>query len=112
MFPKERAVPVLSPKLTSDTSISPSAATSVPQPETESPCKVPIQTPKPVAVQALVLKDKTLNCVSAQLSTPKIQTQTPLQQGSQLVRFCRQTLFQHLSWILPLEHNDINIIPS
>ena len=103
VFPEERAVPILSPKLTSGTSTSSSAATSVPEPETESPFKVPIQTPKPVAVQALVLKDKTLICVSAQLSTPKIQTQTPLQQGSQLVSFSRQTRFQHLSWILRLE---------
>ena len=76
--PEERAVPMLSPKLTSGTSTSPSAATSVPELETESPCKVPIQTPKPVAVQASVLKDKTPNCVSAQPSTPKIQTQTPV----------------------------------
>ena len=65
VFPEERAVPMLSPKLTSGTSTSPSAATSVPEPETESPCKVPIQTLKPAAVQASVLKDKTLNCVSA-----------------------------------------------
>ena len=56
---------MLSPKLTSGTSTSPSAATSVTEPETESLCKVPIQTPKPVAVQASVLKDKTPNCVSA-----------------------------------------------
>ena len=42
VFPEERAVPMLSPKLTSGTSASPSAATSVPEPETESPCKVPI----------------------------------------------------------------------
>ena len=56
---------MLSPKLTSGTSTSPSAATSVPEPETESLCKVPIQTPKPVSVQASVLKDKTPNCVSA-----------------------------------------------
>ena len=97
VFPEERAVPMLSPKLTSGTSTTPSAATSVPEPETESPCKVPIQTPKPVAVQASVLKDKTLNCVSAQLSIPKIQTQTPLQQGSQLVSFSPQTRFQHWS---------------
>lgn len=78
VFPEERAVPMLSPKLTSGTSKSPSAATSVPEPETESPCKVPIQTPKQAAVQASVLKDKTPNCVSAQPSTPKIQTQTPI----------------------------------
>ena len=78
VFTEERAVPMLSPKLTSGTSTSPSAATRVPEPETESPCKVPIQTPKPVAVQVSVLKDKTLNCVSAQPSTPKIQTQTPI----------------------------------
>ena len=96
LFPEERAVPMLSPKLTPGKSTTPSAATSVPEPETESPCKVPIQTPRPVAVQASVLKDKTLNCVSAQLSIPKIQTQTPLQQGSQLVSFSRQTRFQHL----------------
>ena len=78
MFREERAVPMLSSKLTSGTSTSPSAATSVPEPETESPCKVPMQTPKPVAVQASVLKDKTPNCVSAQPSTLKIQTQTPI----------------------------------
>ena len=78
MFPQERAVPMLSPKLTSGTSTSPSAATSGPEPETESPCKVPIWTPKPVAVQASVLKAKTPNCVSAQPSTQKIQTQTPV----------------------------------
>ena len=78
VFPEERAVPMLSPKLTSGTSTTPSAATSVPEPETESPCKVPIQTPKPVAVQASVLKDKTPNCVLAQPSTPKIQTQIPV----------------------------------
>ena len=47
VFPEERAVPMLSPKLTSGMSTSPSAATSVPEPETESPCKVPIQTRKP-----------------------------------------------------------------
>ena len=34
VFPEERAVPMLSPKLTSGTSTSPSAATSVPEPET------------------------------------------------------------------------------
>ena len=45
VFPGERAVPMLSPKLTSGKSTTPSAATSVPEPETESPCKVPIQTP-------------------------------------------------------------------
>ena len=78
VFPEERAVPMLSPKLTSGTSTSLSAATSVPEPETESPYKVPMQTPKPVAVQASVLEDKTPNCVSAQTSTPKNQTQTPV----------------------------------
>ena len=104
VFPEERAVPMLSPELTSGTSTSPSAATSVPETEIESPCKVPIQTPKPVVVQASVLKVKTPNCVSAQPSTPKIQTQTPLQQGSQLVSFSRQTRFQHLCWILHLQH--------
>ena len=76
VFPEERAVPMLSLKLISGTSTSPSAATSVPEPETESPCKVPMQTPKPVAVQASVLKDKTPNCVSTQQSTPNNQTQT------------------------------------
>ena len=45
LFPEERAVPMLSPKLTPGKSTTPSAATSVPEPETESPCKVPIQTP-------------------------------------------------------------------
>ena len=57
VFPEKRAVPMRSPKLTSGTSTSPSAATSVPETETESPCKVPIQTPKPFVVQASVLKD-------------------------------------------------------
>ena len=76
VFPEERAAPVLSPRWTSGTSTSPSAATSGSEPETESPHKVPIQTPKPVAVQASVLEDKTPNCVSAQPSTPKIQTKT------------------------------------
>ena len=69
VFPEERAVPMLSPKLTSGTSTTPSAATSVPEAETESPCKVPIQTPKPVAVQASVLKDKTLNCLSTAVNS-------------------------------------------
>ena len=78
VFPEERAVSMWSPKLTSGTSTSPSAATCVPEPEIESPCKVLIQTPKPVAVQASVLKDKTPNCAPAQPSTPKIQTQTPV----------------------------------
>ena len=78
VFPEERAVPMLSRKLTSGTSTSPSTATSAPETETESPCKVPIQTAKPVAVQTSVLKDKTPNCVSAKASTPKIQTQTPV----------------------------------
>ena len=62
VFSEERAVPMWSPKLTCGTSSSPSAATCVPEPEIESPCKVPIQTPKPVAVQPSVLKDKTPNC--------------------------------------------------
>ena len=104
-FPEERAVPLLSPKLTSGTATSPSGATSVLEPETESPHKVPIQTPKPVAVQASVLKDKTPNWVSVHPLTPEVQTQTLLQQGSQLVSFSRQTRFQHLSWILCLENN-------
>ena len=99
MFPEERAVPMLSPKITSGTSTSPSAATSVPKPETESPCKVPIQKPKPVAVQASVLKDKTPNCVLAQPSTPKIQTQTPV-----AARKSACKLQSHLSWILRLKH--------
>ena len=78
VFTEERAVPMLFPKLTSGTSTSPRAATSGPEPETESPCNVPMQTMKPVSVQASALKDKTPNCVSAQLSTPKIQTQSPV----------------------------------
>ena len=78
VFPEERAVPMLSLKLTSGTSTSPSTATSAPETETESPCKVPMQTAKPVAVQASVLKDKTPNCISAQPSTSNIQTQTPV----------------------------------
>ena len=40
-----------SPKLTSGLSTSPSAATCVPGQEIESPSKVPIQTPKPVAAK-------------------------------------------------------------
>ena len=78
VFPAERAVPMWSPKLTCGTSSSPSAATCIPEPEIDSPCKKPIQTPKPVAVQPFVLKDKTPNCAPAQPSTPKIHTQTPV----------------------------------
>ena len=78
VFPEERAVSMWSPKLTSGTSTSSSAATCVPEPEIESPGKVPMQTPKPVTVQASVLKDKTPNCAPAEPSTPKIQTQTPV----------------------------------
>ena len=76
VFPTEQAIPMLSPKLTSGTSTSPSGVTSAPA--TESPHKGPKPTPKPVTVQASVLKDKTLNCVSPQPSTPKVQTQTPV----------------------------------
>ena len=36
------------------------------------------QTPKPVAVPASVLKDKTPNCAPAQPSTPKIRLRLPL----------------------------------
>lgn len=80
VFPKEQTIPMLSPKLTSGTSTSPSGVTSALEPATESPHTGPKPTPKPVTVQASVLKDKTLNCVSAQPSTPKVQTQTPVSQ--------------------------------
>lgn len=89
--PGERAVSMWSPKLTSGTSTSPSATTCVPEPEIESPCKVTIQTPKPVAVPASLLKDKTPNCAPAQQSTPKIRLRPPLQRESQLVCLNRAT---------------------
>ena len=78
LFFCKRAVSMWSPQLTSGTSTSPSAATGVPEPEMEFPGKVPVQTPKPVAVQASVLKDKTPNCATAQPLTPKIHTRTPV----------------------------------